>query len=41
MKCGFCNKEIEYNDLKYKGRKGRRVVMICPHCESILGVYYA
>ena len=40
IKCGFCKKEIDYKPLsKISMRIGHAVLLICPHCKSILGVY--
>jgi uncharacterized Zn finger protein len=41
MKCGFCGEQIDrFKDLM-KYEKGRKVILSCPKCFSILGVYYA
>lgn len=39
MKCGFCKKEIERFKDFIKVKAGRKTIIICPYCNSILGIY--
>ena len=41
MKCGFCNTTIDDKFDFPLVRKGRKTILTCPHCNAILGIYYA
>jgi len=41
LKCGFCNKMIDDRKELHTTKYGRKTILSCPHCNAILGVYYA
>ncbi|MFW9939410.1 MAG: hypothetical protein ACFFFT_00120 [Candidatus Thorarchaeota archaeon] len=41
LKCGFCNTELEDRKELNTTKYGRKTIISCPHCNAILGVYYA
>ena len=41
FKCGFCNEIIESEKQLETVRPGRKTIILCPHCRSVLGIYYA
>jgi len=41
LKCGFCNEEIKDRKELETTKYGRKTIKSCPHCNAILGFYYA
>ena len=41
IKCGFCNKELENRKDLETIKFGYKVIIKCPYCNAILGIYYA
>ena len=40
MKCGFCDEEIKDPKELRTIKNGRKFIITCPFCNSVLGIYY-